>query len=371
MAAKKAAKPAPKTAKKSTPAKPTASQKKTASKKTAASKKPTTAKKEINTSILDKAKSLYNKGKKAVTKKIETAKEKAKRLKNSISCKAGKAKDFIKEKYNNAKAKAAKAYNSVKTKAKNAAVMVKAKMKAGLKTAKGSVASFFKPYVAYAGEKDSGKAAGGKEAAERKGLYQQMLLAMEYNQRIREYNNKVMEEYRNSPQVTEKLHLALDLAGFAFDAADPANGLLYLSEWDFKNAGISFAATIPFVGSLGTVKRIGGKVDNVSDLQKTVRLYEPSPKHNKQGGWGSIDPIPSKEVGEELLKNAYSSSKNKQLYAYFEGNIVKFQPEGAGNKWHAYKVDNTSTEVPNDVYQQMLKDGVITKVQYNKFIKNK
>lgn len=38
-----------------------------------------------------------------------------------------------------------------------------------------------------------------KEAAKPGGLYQQMLLAMEYNQRIREYNNKVMEEYRNNP----------------------------------------------------------------------------------------------------------------------------------------------------------------------------
>ncbi len=142
-------------------------------------------------------------------------------------------------------------------------------MKAGLKTAKGSVASFFKPYVAYAGEKNSGKATGSKDPEKQnKSLYQQMLLAMEQTQRIREYNNKVMEEYRNSPQVTEKLHLALDMAGFVFDAADPANGLLYLSEWDFKNAGISFAATIPIVGSLGTVKRVSKAAGKLSDAEK-------------------------------------------------------------------------------------------------------
>ena len=39
------------------------------------------------------------------------------------------------------------------------------------------------------------------------------------------------------------------------------------------------------------------------------RIYEPSPKHNPQGGWGSENPIPNNEVEQELLDNTYSSSK--------------------------------------------------------------
>ena len=100
------------------------------------------------------------------------------------------------------------------------------------------------------------------------------------------------------------------------------------------------------------------------------RVYKPSPKHDPNSGWGSPNPIPNQQVGQELLDSAYSSSKNKQLYNYYEGQLIKYQPDRHG-EWHAYLVKNTATEVPADVLRQMLKEGKITKVEYTKFINNR
>ena len=99
--------------------------------------------------------------------------------------------------------------------------------------------------------------------------------------------------------------------------------------------------------------------------------YEEHPKHNPKTKWkgASENPVP-KEKGQELLDKAYSSTKNKQLYNYYDGKIIKFQPGGDGT-WHSYQVTDTSTEVPSDVYKKMLDDKLITRPEYNKFIKNK
>ncbi|QED46424.1 PrsW family glutamic-type intramembrane protease [Cytobacillus dafuensis] len=100
------------------------------------------------------------------------------------------------------------------------------------------------------------------------------------------------------------------------------------------------------------------------------RTYEPSPKHDPKSGWGSPNPIPNTKIGQELLDNAYSSYKNKQLYNIYEGKLIKFQPDG-DTGWHPYEVKNPAKEVPADVLRQLLKDGKITKVEYNKLLKNK
>ncbi|MFC5404398.1 S8 family serine peptidase, partial [Cohnella soli] len=99
------------------------------------------------------------------------------------------------------------------------------------------------------------------------------------------------------------------------------------------------------------------------------RIYEPSPKHDPQSGWGSPNPIPDAKTGQELLDGAYSSSKNKQLYNIYEGKLVKFQPDGEAG-WHPYEVVNPAKEVPADVLRQMVNDGKISKADYNKMIKN-
>lgn len=71
-----------------------------------------------------------------------------------------------------------------------------------------------------------------------------------------------------------------------------------------------------------------------------------------------------------LLDTAYSSSSNKQLYNMYDNQLIKFQPDTATG-WHAYAVTNTAKEVPADVLKNMLNDGLISKPQYKKFLKNK
>ncbi|MGG5341968.1 T7SS effector LXG polymorphic toxin [Enterococcus sp. AZ192] len=97
--------------------------------------------------------------------------------------------------------------------------------------------------------------------------------------------------------------------------------------------------------------------------------YEPSPKHDPKSGWGSPNSIPTQEVGQKLLDTAYTSKDKKQLYNFWDGKLVKFQPDTTGS-WHAYDVvKNVQRDVPADVLRAMQKDGLITNAQYRKLIK--
>lgn len=89
-----------------------------------------------------------------------------------------------------------------------------------------------------------------------------------------------------------------------------------------------------------------------------------------RGGWGSENPIPNNEIGQELLDSAYSSADTKQRYNIYNNIIIKFQPDGSSGAWHAYKVVNTKSEVPTNIYRQMLKDGRISKADYKRLISN-
>ena len=101
--------------------------------------------------------------------------------------------------------------------------------------------------------------------------------------------------------------------------------------------------------------------------------YKPSPKHKgpKMPPNASPDSIPDIKTGNDLLKNhSYNSATKKQRFAIYKGKMIKFQPTGTNNEWHAYELNDKqikSKQVPTDVLKQMLKDGVITKVQYNKW----
>ena len=67
------------------------------------------------------------------------------------------------------------------------------------------------------------------------------------------------------------------------------------------------------------------------------------------------------------LKHSYKSATKKQRFAIYKGKMIIFQPTGTKNEWHAYEItENLRKHVPNDTLKQMLKDGKITKVQYNK-----
>jgi hypothetical protein len=61
-----------------------------------------------------------------------------------------------------------------------------------------------------------------------------------------------VDSYNNlSDEQRDGIHLALDIAGFVpviGEAADVANGILYLAEGDYVNAGISFVSAIPVAG---------------------------------------------------------------------------------------------------------------------------
>lgn len=155
--------------------------------------------------------------KKALKKTTETIKEKAKRLKKTITCNVAKAGR--------------------------------------------TVVSVFKPEPVYAGEKDSGKTKNNKESKKDKApkktdLYQQMLLTTQYNQYIKGNSNKTLGEFKNSPSVLASIHFMLDVVGVVLDYVDPVNGVLYIAEGDYKNAGLSFTGTQLGVGVLATGKRI-------------------------------------------------------------------------------------------------------------------
>ena len=98
--------------------------------------------------------------------------------------------------------------------------------------------------------------------------------------------------------------------------------------------------------------------------------YKPSPKHKgpKMPPNASPDSIPDIKTGNDLLKNhSYNSATKKQRFAIYKGKMIIFQPTGTNNEWHAYEItENLRKHVPNDTLKQMLKDGKITKVQYNK-----
>ena len=114
------------------------------------------------------------------------------------------------------------------------------------------------------------------------------------------------------------------------------------------------------------------KNEKTSSRSSSKPQYVPTKKHDPVHGWGSENPIPDIETGQNLLNTSYSSNANKQLYNIYNGRIIKFQPDTFENGWHAsYLVENTAKEVPTDVLRKMLKDGLITKTQYNKFTKNK
>jgi hypothetical protein len=99
------------------------------------------------------------------------------------------------------------------------------------------------------------------------------------------------------------------------------------------------------------------------------KVYEPTSKH-EEGGYGSKNPIKSKQEGQKLLETGYENGK--QVYNVTDdGKIVKFQPANtSNNEYHAYEVHGPR-DIPNKVLKQMLDDGKISKSEYNKLRKGK
>ena len=104
--------------------------------------------------------------------------------------------------------------------------------------------------------------------------------------------------------------------------------------------------------------------------QQSPPKYDPSPKHEPGHNYGSPNPIKSKQEGQQLLDSGYHNGK--QVYnVTSEGKIVKFQPDNTPNNgYHAYEVSKPR-DIPASVLKQMLKDGKISKSDYNKLRKGK
>lgn len=103
----------------------------------------------------------------------------------------------------------------------------------------------------------------------------------------------------------------------------------------------------------------------LSEVPKNAR-YAPSPKHEK-GGWGSLNPVKSKEEGERLLKTGYKEPGGKQIYNITEeGKIIVYQPDNTGG-YHCYEIK----KLPPKVLKIMRKDGKIRNNEFNEIRKNK
>ena len=98
--------------------------------------------------------------------------------------------------------------------------------------------------------------------------------------------------------------------------------------------------------------------------------YHPSEKHDPAYGWGSPNPIKTQSEGQHLLETGYPNGK--QIYNITsDRKMVKFQPDNTPqNGYHAYEV-KSPRDIPAAVLKQMLKDGVISKAEYQKLRKGK
>jgi len=136
----------------------------------------------------------------------------------------------------------------------------------------------------------------------------------------------------------------------------------------------SLVLTTPYFG----LKKLQN-VYNRNTQQESPGIYDHDyPKHQaKPGGggslWGdkaSLNPIPDKTVGQNLLDTSYASSGNsKERFNYYDDKIIKFRSSNDG-KWHSYEVEKgVRKQVGDKVLKQFLKDELITKSEYKKLLK--
>ncbi len=99
---------------------------------------------------------------------------------------------------------------------------------------------------------------------------------------------------------------------------------------------------------------------------KKAPKYSPTSKHQK-GGWGTemdLDDI----TAQHVLDN--STVLGKQSYGYHNGKIYEFQYDNVGG-WHGYPIPSIqliSKSGGTKILRQWLKDGILSKPDYNKLI---
>ena len=71
-----------------------------------------------------------------------------------------------------------------------------------------------------------------------------------------------------------------------------------------------------------------------------------------------------------MLETGYKDGKQRYNFTS-DGTIVKFQPANTpGNEYNSYKVDSPR-DIPASVLKAMLRDGKISRAEYNKIRKGK
>ena len=297
--------------------------KKSPSKKKASSKKSSSKKSgSLWNKLKTKAKSKVNKTKKAIKKKISSVKDKAKALKKSVTCKVKKVIKSGKTLLNNTK----KLVRSGMTKVSNAYNKLKSGAKSSLGYMGKSIKNFFVPESAYA---SSGSSSSTKKSAPKQtDLYQQMLLTSQYYQYVQSGGTKPFYEFKNSGSIMNDIHFMLDMIGVVFDGADPANGALYLSEGDYKNAGISFVAAVPVVGSLGTTRRVSKNLTRVNETKTNIDIVKKTEKvTHRMTGKESL--AAAKKLGYE--KTNYRTKSNEPVYYNKKTKTYISQDVGSSN----------------------------------------
>ena len=297
--------------------------KKSPSKKKASSKKSSSKKSgSLWNKLKTKAKSKVNKAKKAIKKKISSVKDKAKALKKSVTCKAKKVIKTGKTLLNNTK----KLVRSGMTKVSNAYNKLKSGAKSALRYMGKSIKNFFVPESAYASSSSSSSTK--KSAPKQTDLYQQMLLTSQYYQYVQGGGTKSFDEFKNSGSIMNDIHFMLDMIGVVFDGADPANGALYLSEGDYKNAGISFVAAVPVVGSLGTTRRVSKNLTRANETKTNIDIAKKTEKvTHRMTGKESL--AAAKKLGYE--KTNYRTKSNEPVYYNKKTKTYISQDVGSSN----------------------------------------
>ena len=113
------------------------------------------------------------------------------------------------------------------------------------------------------------------------------------------------------------------------------------------------------------------KLEGLLSERKLIEELEYSPtKKHMPGGWGTEMDL-SNEVAKEVLQK--SKQLGRQRYSYYSGKIYEFQPDNVGG-WHGYPIQSTdliSEKGATGLIKSWLDEGLISKAEYNKIIKNK
>ena len=142
------------------------------------------------------------------------------------------------------------------------------------------------------------------------------------------------------------IHPILDAVGFVPVLGEPAdlvNGLIYASEKDYINAGLSMAAVIPVIGEAGKMTKYGAKAIEKSKGLKKIGKSVTKPLSKKssktyQAGKKSLKKT-ADDIGEEAKIVAKDNRNIKARFTSDEKMISHFEKHAAEFKGAFNSVD--------------------------------